>query len=108
MEDEDSSLYHTINSFFLIDPIIHTDNGRYGDISDNCFCNRVYENLLNNNEKNIFQSLYFFITPTISTSFILHIMLSIGNFETEIDIILHGSIRESLRCFHLIGPENDN
>ena len=49
-----------------------------------------------------------YITPTISTTFILHIILSVGRFLTEVGLLLHGIIRESPRYFSLIGPENEN
>ena len=34
-------------------------------------------------------------------------MLSMGRFETEVDLTLHGSYRECLRYCGLIGPNND-
>ena len=34
-------------------------------------------------------------------------MLSMGRFETEIDLIMHRSIRECLRYCGLIGERND-
>ena len=39
--------------------------------------------------------------------FILHILLSLGHFETEVDLVLHTTLRESLRYSKLIGPLDD-
>ena len=52
--------------------------------------------------------MFSYITPTISTSFILYIILSVGRFLIEVGPLLHGIIQESPRYFGLIGPENDN
>ena len=48
-----------------------------------------------------------YIAPTMNTSFLLHIMLSLGRFETEIDIFLHRTLRECFRYCGLIGEEDD-
>lgn len=45
--------------------------------------------------------------PTTGVNFILHILLSLGEFETEIDLTTHKSLRECLRYANLIGPSND-
>ena len=45
--------------------------------------------------------------PTLGVQFILHILLSMGHFATEIDLTLHPTIRESLRYAKLIGPNDD-
>ena len=51
--------------------------------------------------------VFSYIKPTLSVQFIYHIMLSMGCFATEIDLIMHLSLRESLRYAKLIGPSND-
>ena len=43
----------------------------------------------------------------MGNQFILHILLSMRRFETEVDLTLHESLRASLRYAKLIGPEND-
>ena len=40
--------------------------------------------------------------------FIHHIMLSLGEFDTEVDLILHRTLRGSLRYCKLIGPLDDD
>ena len=39
--------------------------------------------------------------------FLLHLMLSMGKFDTEIDLTSHNSIRECLRYAKFIGLSND-
>ena len=51
--------------------------------------------------------VFSYIKPHMGTRFILHIMLSMGNFDTEYDLNLQRSLRESLRYANLIGPSND-
>ena len=43
----------------------------------------------------------------MQTSFILSCILSEGQFETDINLILHENIRECFRCCKLIGPNKD-
>ena len=50
--------------------------------------------------------VYTFTMPTLVNQFLLHIMLSLGKFDTELDLLLHPSLRESLRTCHLIGPSD--
>ena len=50
--------------------------------------------------------VYSYIKPHMGTRFILHIMLSLGEFDTEYDLNLHRSLRESLRYCKLIGPSS--
>ena len=47
------------------------------------------------------------IKPTMGIQFILHILISLGHFETEADLILHTSLRKSLRYAKLIGDSED-
>lgn len=51
--------------------------------------------------------VFSYIKPTMGVRFILHIMLSLGEFDTELDLILNPTLLESLRYSRLIGPEND-
>ena len=38
----------------------------------------------------------------------MHILLSLGHFDTELDLILHSSLRDALTYAKLIGSERDN
>ena len=51
--------------------------------------------------------VYSYIKPTMGTHFILHLLLSMGHFDTEVDLTLHQNLRESFRYAKLIGPQND-
>ena len=46
-------------------------------------------------------------SPYSSHDFYVHIILSLGSYETEIDVLQHGTPRECLRKARLIGPNND-
>jgi hypothetical protein len=47
------------------------------------------------------------LTPQSAVSFILHIMLVCGSFETELDLIMTSLLRESLIVAKLIGIKID-
>jgi hypothetical protein len=51
--------------------------------------------------------VFSYIRPNIGIQFIHHLLLSMGRFETEIDLILHPTVRETLRYAKLIGPSNE-
>ena len=51
--------------------------------------------------------VYLFINPTMNTRFLLHLLLSMGHYETEYDMILHPTLRESFKYAKLIGAEVD-
>ena len=51
--------------------------------------------------------VFSYTRPSNGAQFILHLMLSMGEFDTEIDLSLHSSLRESLRYCKLIGPSDD-
>ena len=44
---------------------------------------------------------------SLNIKFLLHIMLSLGKFRTETDLIMQPSIKESLYYVNLIGPQRD-
>ena len=39
--------------------------------------------------------VFSYIRPTMGTQFILHLLLSLGHFSTEIDLLVHPNIKES-------------
>ena len=51
--------------------------------------------------------VYSYIKPTMRVQFILHILLSMGHFVTEIDQISHFTIRKCLQYAKLIGNRTD-
>ena len=50
-------------------------------------------------------SVFSYVIPTLHVPFLLHIMLSMGQFETELDLVAHLTLRESLKHCRLIQPE---
>ena len=69
------------------------------------------ENLLyiNEKEESLPIPVFSYIKPSMGIQFLHHILLSLGRFETEIDLILHPTIRESFRYAKLIGSgENED
>ena len=64
----------------------------------------IYEN---SNEDHLPIPVYSYLKPTLGVQFLHHVMLSLGQFATEIDLTMHPTIRESLRYAKLIGPSND-
>ena len=76
--------------------------------SDLEFYMRVHSDFLFDNEKEHLPiPVFSYIIPTMGTSFLLHIMLSMGRFETEIDLTMHPNILECLRSCGLVGRNND-
>ena len=66
----------------------------------NCF-------ILDSKMKHLPIPVYSYIKPTMGTQFILHLLLSMGHFATEIDLTLHENLREAFRYAKLIGTQND-
>ena len=52
--------------------------------------------------------VFSYINPTTGPHFILHILISMGNFSTEIDLTHHATIIECLRSENLIGELDDD
>ena len=58
-------------------------------------------------EFNLLIPIYSYIRPDMGTQFILHILLSLDLFLTEIDLLQYVSLRDSFRNKKLIGRHND-
>ena len=68
----------------------------------------ITKNIIYDDElKHLIIPVFSYIKPTMGTRFILHILLSLGHFETELDLMLKPTIRESLRYAKLIGTSNE-
>ena len=52
--------------------------------------------------------VFSYVKPTMGPRFILHILLSLGEFDTELDLILHRTLRDSFRYAKLFGPLDDD
>ena len=76
--------------------------------ADYTFIKFAQKNLVvDEDEKNLPVPVFTYIKPQMGHQFILHILLSLGRFETEADLTLHRTLRDSLRYAKLIGDRND-
>ena len=53
-------------------------------------------------------SLLYYKNPTMGIKYILHILLSLGRFKTEIDLTTHEPLCECLRYANLINPSDEH
>ena len=51
--------------------------------------------------------VFSYVRPTMGHKFILHVLLSLGHFETELDLLSQPTLRQSLRYARLIGDSDD-
>ena len=52
-------------------------------------------------------SLYAYIIPDMGHQFIMHVLLSLGIFETELDMKIHRTLSDALRYTKLVGTDCD-
>ena len=100
-----TNLFQKIHSIYF-----HEDRGR---LLMNELNNDEYEEFLIHVESNLMEHddkedhlpipVFSYSIPTMNTSFLLHVLLSMGEFETEIDLMQHQSIRECFQYSKLIG-----
>ena len=81
--------------FRIIDNVLTKNHDNMNDIQLQ-FSKFIDINLLFNNKYafHLPVPIFSYIKPTFGRKFILRIMLSIGRFETEIDLIFHPTIRK--------------
>ena len=63
--------------------------------------------IIEDEKSNLHVPVYTYIKPQMGHQFILHILLSLGRFETELNLILHSNLQDSLQHAKLIGRKND-
>ena len=99
----------TIQLFRRIHKVLTIDDIDELDEDDKKFFDHANENLLFHDDKHKHLPIcsYSYVTPTNSTHFINHILLSMGRFSTEIDIMLHRTVKYCFRSTKLIGQEDD-
>ena len=108
LEDPDN-----VMNAFLVE-IIHLHDefnmlGAFECDNDSQKWNFIQQHMLyDDDNRHIPIPVYSYIKPTMGPRFIHHIMLSLGEFDTEVDLILHRTLRESLRYCKLIGPLDDD
>ena len=108
----DEGVRETIDFFQQIYELVvnYNDNDERLIQQDQQLRRHIFENLLydDDDKDHLPIPVFSYITPTMTTSFLLHIMLSMGRFETEVDILMHESLRECLRYCKLIGESDDD
>ena len=88
---------------------VDDQNENFISDDDSTLWNFMKHNLLYDDElKHLPIPVHSYVRPTMGPRFILHIMLSLGEFDTEYDLIAHRTLRESLRYAKLIGPLDDD
>ena len=77
---------------------------------DEEFCTFAYKHLIfeEHTDKHLPIPIYSHIKPTMAPEFILHILLSMGRFHAEQEILLKPSLQDSFKNTKLIGTESDN
>ena len=84
------------------------ENPFYGSVNDQEQWSFIKKYILHEDDlRHLPIPVFSYIKPTMGPRFILHIMLSLGEFDTELDLILHPTLRDSLRYSKLIGENND-
>ena len=98
-----------ISLFLRINRALALENEPNLSIEEIKFREFMHAHLLHHEEKeeHLPIPIYSYLKPTMGVSFILHVMFSMGRFETEIGLIMHRSIRRCLKYCGLIGERND-
>ena len=69
----------------------------------------LYQNdiLYKSEQKHLPIPVYTYTRPTLSVQFLLQLLLCMNHYETEVDLLLHSTLRDSFRADKLIGPSDD-
>ena len=67
----------------------------------------IQNNLLFEDKLKLLIPVHSYIQPSTQHQFILHLLLSLGRYKTEIDLVQHASLRDAFRYAKLIGNNND-
>ena len=104
LEEESNPISSMIELFRSIHQELANEN-----VEDEEFRDHICSNLLDDDFRfdHLPCPVYSYVKPTMGFSFLHHVLLSMGKFETEIDLKMHHSIRDSFRYAQLIGPYND-
>ena len=93
-----------IEMFRKINAVVHEGIDVNDKFRDFIYTELVYDD---NDKEHLPIPVFSYIAPTMKASFLLHVMLSEGQFETEVDLLMHPRVKECLRYCKLIGPNND-
>lgn len=114
LDDENSNddpygLRTMILLFYDIKAVIDGDYESDELGSSDGFAEHVLKNLVYDDEEEDHLPIPIFshVKPTTGIPFIMHILLSLGRFETEIDLTMHESVRKCFQHSKLIGIHED-
>ena len=102
------TLFRKMNHLISYRHILDEDN--INERTDALFYQFMMKNLIHDDSKkspHLPIPVFSYIKPTTGFQFIHHVLLSMGCFSTEVDLILHQNLREAFRYAKLIGPSND-
>ena len=77
------------------------------DQEDTTFLDFIQSHLLHKEKEKLPIPVYSYVRPSMSHHFILHVLLSLGRFKTEIDLMNHPSLQDAFRYAKLIGTNED-
>ena len=101
-------LFHEMNNLLLNHPTRQEAAAEEGNHHNNHFFNFMNEHLIYQKEESHLPiPVFSYIKPTTGFQFIHHILLSMGSYSTEVNLIMHPTIRDAFRYAKLIGPSND-
>ena len=108
-DDNDNGVETMKELFQKMNTFIQSPDNTHVSIEDHAFITFMNKNLIDSDDETqlLPVPVFSYVKPTLSVQFLHHILLSMGSFETEIDLIMHDSIRESFRYAKLIGSSND-
>ena len=100
--EEIIQIFREINDVLTLDPINRSED-------QDEFYSHILKNLLYVDEKpqHLPIPVFSYVRPTNGINFLNHLLLSMGRFETEIDLMSNASIKECFRKAHLIGTNDD-
>jgi len=99
-----------INVFTYLDYVIRNKNVITEE--DKVFLDFAYKHLLYDYDDHVYDLLptlvFSYIKPSMGNEFILHILLSMGRFITERELLLNASLRDCFRSAKLIGTSDNS
>ena len=89
--------------------LLHEEDDDSLDSNDDAFLLFANKHLIDEDEQHTHLPVpvFSYLKPTMGVHFILHILLSMGKFDTEIDMLLQPSLRMSFRYASLIEDSDD-
>ena len=100
--DPKNKMISIFTEIFRLNTCSH-ENAYFDDVDDVLQWKFIKDHMLyDDDQRHIPVPVFSYIKPTMGPRFLLHIMLSMGEFETELGFILHPTIRDSLRYVYVM------